>query len=242
MFGIGDRKDTLQACADSPCSRVLEARNSTAHAVAAFSRLAPVYELWARWVEPAPRRRVLELARVQDGESVLEVATGTGVQLVALGQRNRLGRTVGVDFAPGMVRRTRRRLRSARLQGVELVHGDARRLPFDDATFDLVTNEYMLNLMPHADIRVALAEFQRVLKPGGRLVVSNMTKGERPQEQIWDALYAGGIDVFVNCRGVLAEPLLRELGFQEIEREFMVPMLFPTEIVVARKPMAAAAV
>jgi ubiquinone/menaquinone biosynthesis C-methylase UbiE len=90
-----------------------------------FSRLAPVYELWAWWVERAPRRRVLELACVKDSETVLEVATGTGVQFVALGRQNRSGRTVGVDFAPGM----------------------------------------------------ALAEFHRVLKPGGRLVVTNMTRG-----------------------------------------------------------------
>jgi ubiquinone/menaquinone biosynthesis C-methylase UbiE len=99
-----------------------------------------------------------------------------------------------------------------------------------------VTNEYMLNLMPHADMRAALAEFHRVLKPGGLLVVTNMTKGEAPQERIWDALYARGIDLFVNCRGVLAAPLLQELGFAGIEREFMAPMLFPTEIVRARKP------
>lgn len=58
----------------------------------------------------------------------------------------------------------------------------------------------------------------------------------QPHHRVWDALYARGIDVFVNCRGVLAVPVLQELGFEEIKREFMVPMLFPTEIVTARRP------
>jgi len=216
-------------------SHVLEARRSTAAAAATFSWLAPVYELWARWVERAPRRRVLELARVRDGETVLEVATGTGVQLVELGRRNPHGRTVGVDFAPGMVARTRKRLKSAGLDDVELSQGDARELPFDDATFDVVTNEYMLNLMPHADIARAVSELFRVLKPGGRIVVTNMTPGARLRERIWDALYARGIDVFVNCRGVLASPVLEEVGFRDVRREAMAPMLFPTEIVTARR-------
>ena len=226
----------LRVCDHDHRTEVLEARRGTAEAARMFSWLAPVYELWAHWVERAPRQRVLERARPKNGETILEVATGTGVQLVALGKRNPAGRTVGVDFASGMIHQTRKRLQAAELAHVELIRGDARSLPFEDATFDLLTNEYMLNLMPLADMRAALAEFHRVLKPGGRLVVTNMTKGETPQERVWDALYARGIDVFVNCRGVLAAPLLQDLGFASIEREFMAPMLFPTEIITARKP------
>jgi ubiquinone/menaquinone biosynthesis C-methylase UbiE len=135
-----------------------------------------------------------------------------------------------------MAARTRARLRAARLDRVELVCGDARRMPFADATFDLVTSEYMLNLMPRAEIRVALEEMRRVLVPGGRIVVSNMTKGAAPRHRVWDALYARGVDVFVNCRGVLVAPLLEDLGFEHVTREYMAPMLFPTEIVTARKP------
>ena len=88
-----------------PCSEVLEARTGVAEAAAKFSLLAPVYELWAGWVERRPRRRVLELAAVRNGEAVLEVATGTGVQLVALARRNPSGRTVGVEFAAGTARK-----------------------------------------------------------------------------------------------------------------------------------------
>lgn len=59
--------------------------------VARYTRLAPVYELWARLTETRPRERVLELAAPRDGEDVLEVAVGTGTQFVELARRNRSG-------------------------------------------------------------------------------------------------------------------------------------------------------
>jgi hypothetical protein len=66
---------------------VLEARRPPAEIPRIYSRPAPVYELWARLAESRPRRRVLELAAPGPGENVLEVATGTGVQLVELARR-----------------------------------------------------------------------------------------------------------------------------------------------------------
>jgi hypothetical protein len=62
-----------------------------------------------------------------------------------------------------------------------------------------------------------------------------MTKGERRRHRIWDWAYARGVVVTANCRGVLAAPVLSELGFARISREYLSQMLFPTEIVTARK-------
>jgi ubiquinone/menaquinone biosynthesis C-methylase UbiE len=214
---------------------VLEARRPPAEIPRIYSRLAPVYELWARLAESRPRRRVLELAAPGPGENVLEVATGTGVQLVELARRNPGGRTVGVELADGMLRRTRARRRSAGLGRVELTAGDARDLPFPDASFDVVVNSYMLDLLPRDDIPRVLAEFRRVLRPDGRLVLSNMTKGETRRHGVWDALYARGFVLTANCRGVLAAPVLRSLGFADVKREYLAQMGFPTEIVTARK-------
>jgi ubiquinone/menaquinone biosynthesis C-methylase UbiE len=134
-----------------------------------------------------------------------------------------------------MLRRTRARLRSAGLDRVELLSGDARDLPFPDASFDLVVNSYMLDLLPREDIPRVLAEFRRVLKPDGRLVLSNMTEGETRRHRIWDALYARGIVLTANCRGVLAAPVLRALGFADVRREYLAQMGFPTEIITARR-------
>lgn len=219
-------------------SQVLEVHRPSQPAVSrTYTRVAPVYEFWARLTESRARNRVLELAAIRPREHVLEVATGTGVQLVQLARRNQGGRTVGVEFAPGMIAQTRRRLgRAGLLERVTLVKGDALALSFEAASFDLAVNSYMLDLLPRADIPRALSELGRVLRPGGRLVLCNMTKGERPWHRFWDAVYARGMDLTANCRGVLAAPVLAELGgFVDIKREYVAQLLFPTEIVTAMK-------
>ncbi len=214
--------------------QILEAKEPPERVPRMYSRVAPVYEAWARATESKARRRVLELAGVKPGEDVLEVATGTGVQLMRLAEANSGGRTVGVEISDGMLAQARRRIDRAG-PTVELLKASALELPFEAESFDLLVNSYMLDLLPRDGIPRALAEFKRVLRPGGRLVLSNMTKGERPSHRIWDWAYARGFVVTANCRGVLAAPVLRELRFADVSREYISQMLFPTEIVTARK-------
>ena len=215
---------------------VLEAKHPPERVPRMYTRLAPMYEAWARATESKARRRVLELARILPGEDVLEVATGTGVQLVRLAGANRGGHTVGVEISEGMLAQTHRHLEQAGLDGdVEVIQGSALELPLADKSFDLIVNGFMLDLLRRDDIPRALAEFKRVLRPGGRLVLSNMTKGERRRHRIWDWAYKRGVVVTANCRGVLAAPVLAELDFVGISREYVSQMLFPTEIVTARK-------
>jgi ubiquinone/menaquinone biosynthesis C-methylase UbiE len=218
--------------------RILEVRRPPEQVPGTYSRLAPVYEVWARLTESRARRRVLALAEPGPAEDILEVATGTGAQLVELARRNLRGRTVGVEVAEGMLAKTRRRLAAGGLEAVEVLEADARALPFADESFDLIVNSYMLDLLPRDEIPRVLAEFRRLLRPGGRLVMSNMTLGERRAHRVWDALYARGIVLTANCRGVLATPVLAELGFTGIEREYSPQLGFPTEIVIARKERA----
>ena len=217
--------------------QVLEVHRRPDEVPAMYSRLAPIYEVWAKLTESRARRGVLAAAAPRPGEDVLEVATGTGVQLVELARRATGGRVAGVELAAGMLAQTRKRLADARLaDAVELVGGSALDLPFEDASFDLVVNSYMLDLLPRAEIPRALTEMKRVLRPGGRLVLSNMTKGERRSHRIWDALYRRGLNLTANCRGVLAVPVLEELGgFGEVRREYVAQTTFPTEIVEAKR-------
>ena len=215
---------------------VLEAHSPSERVPRMYSRLSRIYELWARLTESRARRRVLELAALDAPEDVLEVATGTGVQLASLAEANRGGRTAGVELSKGMLEATRRRLDAKGLSdAVDLSAGSGLDLPFPNASFDLVVNGYMLDLLPRDDIPRALAEFRRVLRPGGRLVLSNMTVAERRRDRLWDWLYSKGVVLTANCRGVLAAPVLEELGFAGIERQYISQMTFPTEIVSARK-------
>ena len=219
-------------------SQVLEVNQTRPQrVVATYTRLAPVYEAWARLTETGPRRRVLALAAPRDGQAVLEVAIGTGAQLIELARLNPTGRTVGIELSDGMLAEARKKLTAAGVERrVELLRADALELPFEDQSFDLVVNSYMLDLLPRDDIPRALSEFGRVLRPDGRIVLSNMTIGERRRHRIWDALYARGINLTANCRGVLAAPVLEELGFEDVWREYTSQLGFPTEIVSAQKP------
>ena len=129
--------------------QVLEVKHRPEDVPAIYTRLAPLYELWARMTESRARRRVMELASVRPGEELLEVAVGTGVQLVGLARANPCGQTVGLEPSAGMLRQARRRIDAAGVSDrVELVDGSALELPFADASFDLLVNGYMLDLLP----------------------------------------------------------------------------------------------
>ena len=74
-----------------------------------YSRIAPLYDLWAWLTESHARRRCLELAAIQDGEDVLEVAVGTGLAFVEILEANLSGRNEGVDLTAAMLSRAERK-------------------------------------------------------------------------------------------------------------------------------------
>jgi demethylmenaquinone methyltransferase/2-methoxy-6-polyprenyl-1,4-benzoquinol methylase len=115
-------------------------------------------------------------------------------------------------------------------------------LPFPDNTFDVLFNSYMFDLLPLRDMPVVLGEFRRVLKPGGRLVLVNMSKEHGDKRTWWERLYRAlprrwAAYLLGGCRPVLLESFVRGAGFYRVEREFIRGLL-PSEIVVARKGVA----
>ena len=117
---------------------------------------------------PWYRRQALQRAGLAKGAHVLDVAIGTGlVARGALALIGPTGRLVGVDPSPGM-------LAEVKLAGVELVAGRAEALPQPDASHDFVSMGYALRHV--ADVFAAFAEFYRVLRPGGRLLVLEISK------------------------------------------------------------------
>ncbi|MCW2679094.1 MAG: menG 1 [Frankiales bacterium] len=107
------------------------------------------------------RKAVAQALDLQPGERVLDLAAGTATSSAALARTG--ADVVGCDFSLGMLRAAKP------CEGVELVAGDALRLPFADASFDAVTISF--GLRNTQDLDVALAELHRVTKPAGRLVV-----------------------------------------------------------------------
>lgn len=130
-----------------------------------WDRIASLYDRQLALERPA-LRAALDLAAPQPGEELLDVGTGTGAMLRELARRgDRPRRVVGVDSSPAMLAAAR-----DRAPGSKLVAADARELPFDAESYDLVTMAYVLHVLDRGDRARVLEEIARVLRPGGRLV------------------------------------------------------------------------
>jgi ubiquinone/menaquinone biosynthesis C-methylase UbiE len=151
---------------------------TTAGREAAFHRRVQRYG-WDLAVEPYERywlpvlrfcsERVLELAAVQQGESVLDIATGTGVAaFLAADIVGPEGRVVATDISEGMVARAAAHARERGLEQMTFQRLDAEQLTLPDNSFDV--GLCVLGLMYPADPQQAINEMYRVLKPGGRAV------------------------------------------------------------------------
>jgi demethylmenaquinone methyltransferase/2-methoxy-6-polyprenyl-1,4-benzoquinol methylase len=136
-----------------------------------FDRIAPVYDpmnrlmtagLDRRW------RRETAAAVVRPGDRVLDVCCGTGDLAVAAARAGG-GRVTGLDFSERMLERARRKAPE-----LAWVQGDALAMPFDDGSFDSVTIGFGLRNLE--DERRGLAELRRVLVPGGRVGVLEITR------------------------------------------------------------------
>ncbi len=145
---------------------------------AMFDRIAGVYDLMNtamtaglhhRW-----RARAADLARVAPGDRVLDVATGTGDLAIELARRVAPdGEVVGSDFSEAMLARARVKAPSVRFEW-----GDALQLPDDTGSFDAATVGF--GARNFSDLARGLAEMARVVRPGGRVVVLEITTPTRP--------------------------------------------------------------
>jgi ubiquinone/menaquinone biosynthesis C-methylase UbiE len=126
------------------------------------------------WVEaPHPfitRTRLLEALELQAGETVLEIGPGTGYYSLTVAPL--VGRLHVFDIQQEMLDHTLRRAAAAGVDNLEARRGDARSLPYPDASFDVAYLVAVLGEIP--DQAAALRELRRVLRPGGRLVVGEL--------------------------------------------------------------------
>lgn len=153
-----------------------------------FSSVASRYDimndLMSGGLHRAWKRFTIDLANVQPGEKVLDVASGTGDLASAFAKRAGAKNVWQTDINEAMLRQGRDRLSNDGLATPNAL-ADAEKLPFASESFDLVSVAFGLRNMTHKD--VALAEMTRVLKPGGRLFVLEFSKVHPALTKAYDA-------------------------------------------------------
>ncbi|WP_077618606.1 demethylmenaquinone methyltransferase [Bacillus sinesaloumensis] len=115
------------------------------------------------------RKDTMKRMDVQKGASALDLCCGTADWTIALADAvGSTGKVVGLDFSKNMLKIGQEKVDKLRLNQVELIHGNAMELPFEDNSFDYVTIGFGLRNVP--DYLTVLKEMQRVVKPGGKVV------------------------------------------------------------------------
>jgi len=144
------------------------------------------------------KRKLIELLALQGDERVLDLACGTGDITFAEGRELPAGEAVGLDITQGMLVIAEHKRRELNVHNVRFQRADIMRLPYADESFDCVTGGYALRNVP--DIGGALAEIQRVLKPGGRFFSLDFG---HPQLQIYRWSYLNYLIVVGSLTGWL---------------------------------------
>jgi len=146
-----------------------------------------VIEQFTRWAKPFAElpvhseadgmARTLAAASVAPGMRVLDVACGPGIVSCAVALQG--AHVTGIDLTPAMLAQARERQQSLKLENLDWHVGDATRLPFTDASFDVVLTRYSFHHM--LDPATALREMKRVCRKGGRVVVIDATPSPETQ-------------------------------------------------------------
>ncbi len=191
----------------------------------AYGRAAPIFDQVGPRVFSHFGRWLVEQARLQAGERVLDVACGRGAALLpasdAVGEQ---GLSIGIDLSEGMIRALADEVREQGRRNVGVCVMDAESLEFPDDSFDCVLCGFALFFFPR--LEQALAEMQRVLKPGGRVAVTTWDKsGDAGWEWYFDLvkryLPPGAPEpgqpgaVFDEPQGV--EAILCAAGFRDVQ-------------------------
>lgn len=164
---------------------------------------------------------LVELAQLQKGQHVLDVATGTGIVAIAAAQIvGDEGKVVGVDISSGMLAQAQLKVEAAGLQNVELIEADADYLNFPDDSFDRILCSSAIAYL--TDIPASLRQWYRFLKPGGIVAFSCLAQTAVTASIIFRSKAQKYAITIPNPNEILGTPekcqnMLQSAGFQAIE-------------------------
>ncbi|MBL1218916.1 MAG: methyltransferase domain-containing protein [Planctomycetes bacterium] len=155
------------------------------------------------------------LARLSEGDVVLDLGSGAGIDiLLAAKHVGPTGRVIGIDMTDEMIARANENIKASGLSNVEVRKGLIEDMPIESGTVDWVISNCVINLSPEKD-RV-FAEIARVLKPGGRVAVSDIVVEEMPQvvrddPRLHSSCISGAIseDAYIQC--------IKDAGLTDVE-------------------------
>jgi arsenite methyltransferase len=160
----------------------------------------------------------IALARLQPGEVVLDLGSGGGIDVLLSARRvGPTGKAYGLDMSDKMLELARANQHRAEIQNAEFLKGELENIPLPEGSVDVIVSNCVINLS--ADKPRTLREAFRVLRPGGRLAISDIVVlGEVPAEirravELWIGCLAGALEESEYRRG------LEQAGFTEIELE-----------------------
>jgi demethylmenaquinone methyltransferase/2-methoxy-6-polyprenyl-1,4-benzoquinol methylase len=190
-----------------------------------FGRVATRYDLlntvMTAGLHHAWRERAADRAALQPGDSALDVCCGTGdLALELAGRVAPGGHVVGCDFSEPMLDLAREKARERDVDGVRFEWADALSLPYDAGRFDAVTVGFGVRNL--ANLERGLGEMTRVLRPGGRLVVLEITQPTRPPLSTFFSLW---FDRIVPMLGALSDESEAYSYLPESVRSFPAPQL-----------------
>ncbi len=223
-------------------AQIIEKSQFSGRIAELYNRLAFLYDPFTDH-EIIHHREAVGKAAIGRYERVLEVACGTGRGFLEIAKFTN-EKIIAMDLSVNMLKKAEMKIKKYHLNGkVDLLVGNAKHLPFNDNSFDVLYNSYMFDLIDQNEMAGIVSEFRRVLKPGGKLVLVNLSKNTE-RKIIYEEFYERGLLNFISgsCRPVLMGPFLRDAGFRNIERYyrknrswFFVNWMFGTEIVTGIK-------
>ena len=213
----------------------LDAKVPQKYIVKLYDGISWFYDIWASLIESKDQKRAIEIAKVQNKSTILDVAMGTGRLFRKIVKNNPDGKNYGIHISQGMLTKSKMKLSKQENQNHSLEIGSAFDIKMDDGFVDILFNNYLFDLIPFDQMDELINEFARVLKPGGKLVLVNMTKKEKFGAGLYERIYQISPAIMDGCRGVKLSNLLTKHGFNVKIREYIQQMLFPSEVILASR-------